>query len=242
MHLKARAGRSVCAKTPCRVRNSCALGRRSGGLRGRAGGTSLAFIVIRFRTIFAKTGPSGRHRGRRERISARVKAAVQCRACSGRGALRRSPGPPPFIVMSEEVDTPPRPPARVRAAQFRGAVVGARVFVGGVSGEREVSIVLTFCAAPSSTRTIYFSISESVVCKVLSDRVQSLRHLCSYSLSFGILRLWSLPSDTWAGTRCKRRSVNITDDDDEDGDDSVGQYHDWLNDENSNNCYDDCDD
>ncbi|GBP22102.1 hypothetical protein EVAR_94142_1 [Eumeta japonica] len=36
-------------------------------------------------------------------------------------------------------------------------------------------------------------------------------------------------------------SNNITDDD-EDDDDSVGQYHDWLNDENSNNCYDDCDD
>ncbi|GBP55558.1 hypothetical protein EVAR_34392_1 [Eumeta japonica] len=113
----------------------------------------------------------------------------------------------------------------------------------------------------------------------------------SYVLRIPV-RLWSLPSDTWAGTRCESiwnyvhekqptiftpeqngwrleenqfhfhwfdgdqlpRDVgeslqqseedvsnNITDDD-EDDDDSVGQYHDWLNDENSNNCYDDCDD
>ncbi|CAB3246039.1 unnamed protein product [Arctia plantaginis] len=35
-------------------------------------------------------------------------------------------------------------------------------------------------------------------------------------------------------------SNNITDDDEDD--DLVGQYRDWLNDENSNNCYEDCDD
>ncbi|GBP19935.1 hypothetical protein EVAR_11325_1 [Eumeta japonica] len=52
-----------------------------------------------------------------------------------------------------------------------------------------------------------------------------------------------LPRDVGESLQQSEEDVsnNITDDD-EDGDDSVGQYHDWLNDENSNNCYDDCDD
>lgn len=33
---------------------------------------------------------------------------------------------------------------------------------------------------------------------------------------------------------------NITDDDEDD--DSNGQHHDWMNDENPNDCVDDCDD
>ncbi|GBP46826.1 hypothetical protein EVAR_10794_1 [Eumeta japonica] len=63
----------------------------------------------------------------------------------------------------------------------------------------------------------------------------------SYVLEY--LRLWSCRVTPGQVPGVKEEDVNnnITDDD-EDDDDSVGQYHDWLNDENSNNCYDDCDD
>ncbi|GBP37972.1 hypothetical protein EVAR_84959_1 [Eumeta japonica] len=126
---------------------------------------------------------------------------------------------------------------------------------------------------------------KSAVLSLLVQDPRAIRHnlfshkrnlmfsVVSYVLRIPV-RLWSLPSDTWAASAipepivisepnvdesiefesvkpvscnsedsCVAEDVsnNITDDD-EDDDDSVGQYHDWLNDENSNNCYDDCDD